>query len=199
MSRAILLTGQPGVGKTTVIQKVVARWEAGAGGFYTEEIREQGRRTGFRLVTLDGASGILAGVNISSPYRVGKYGVHLRDLEQVGVEALYRALRQPDPPSSPAASLIDHDEAHRSRHAPSSTTNLIVIDEIGRMELFSPAFREAVRLALDSPKQVLGTVMARSQPWVDAIKARPDVTLVEVTLLNRSTLPEQILHDLLQP
>lgn len=180
MGRAILLTGRPGVGKTTVIQKVVARWEAGAGGFYTEEIREQGRRTGFRLVTLDGASGILAGVNISSPYRVGKYGVHLRDLEQVGVEALYRAMHQPDPPPSPA-------------------TNLIVIDEIGRMELFSPAFREAVQMALDSPKQVLATVMARSQPWVDAIKARPDVTLVEVTPLNRSTLPEQILHELLLP
>lgn len=173
MGRAILLTGRPGVGKTTVIRGVLARWEAGAGGFYTEEIREQGRRTGFRLVTLDGAESTLASVNISSPYRVGKYGIDLDDLEKVGVEALYRAMRQPE-------------------------MSLLVVDEVGRMELFSPAFREAVERALDSPKLVLGSVMARSHPWVDAIKARPDVSLVEVTRLNRSTLPEQILRGLLQ-
>lgn len=173
MGRAILLTGRPGVGKTTIVRKVLARWEAGAGGFYTEEIREQGRRTGFRLVTLDGAEGTLASVNISSPYRVGKYGIDLDDLEKVGVEALYRAMRQPE-------------------------MSLLVVDEVGRMELFSPAFREAVEKALDSPKLVLATVMARSHPWVDAIKARPNVRLVEVTSLNRSTLPEQILRGLLQ-
>jgi len=192
MGRAILLTGRPGVGKTTVVREVLARWEAGAGGFYTEEIREQGRRTGFRLVTLEGATGILASVNISSPCCVGKYGVNLRDLEQVGVEALNRAVRQP------GASLLVIDEAHQSQRDSSSTTDLIVIDEIGRMELFSPAFREAVERALDSPKLVLGTVMARSHPWVDAIKARSNVSLVEVTPLNRSTLPEQILRGLLQ-
>ena len=192
MGRAILLTGRPGVGKTTIIQKVLDRWEAGAGGFYTEEIQEQGRRTGFRLVTLEGATGILASVNISSPCCVGKYGVNLRDLEQVGVEALNRAVRQP------GASLLVIDEAHQSQRDSSSTTDLIVIDEIGRMELFSPAFREAVERALDSPKLVLGTVMARSHPWVDAIKARSNVSLVEVTTLNRSTLPEQILRGLRQ-
>jgi len=89
-------------------------------------------------------------------------------------------------------------EAHQSQRDSSSTTDLIVIDEIGRMELFSPAFREAVERALDSPKLVLGTVMARSHPWVDAIKARSNVSLVEVTTLNRSTLPEQILRGLRQ-
>jgi len=191
MGRAILLTGRPGVGKTTVIRKVLARWEGGAGGFYTEEIREEGRRTGFRLVTLDGARGILASVNISSPYRVGKYGVDLHDLEEVGVEALNRAVEQA------GVSLLVVDEAHRSRRGP-SRMDLIVIDEVGRMELFSPAFREAVERALGSPKLVLGTVMAGSHPWVDAIKARPEVNLVEVTTLNRSTLPEQILRGLLQ-
>jgi nucleoside-triphosphatase len=173
MGRAILLTGRPGVGKTTVVRKVLDRWEAGAGGFYNQEIREEGRRTGFRLVTLDGERGILASVNISSPHRVGKYGVDLSDLENVGVEALVRAVQQ-------------------------SGVSLIVVDEIGKMELFSSAFREAVEVAFDSPKQVLATVMARSQPWVDAIKARPNVTLVEVTTLNRCTLPEQILHGLRQ-
>jgi nucleoside-triphosphatase len=173
MGRAFLLTGQPGVGKTTIIQTVVARLGASAGGFYTEEMREQGRRTGFRLVALDGGTGTLASVNVSSPYRVGKYGVHLHDLERVGVNALWRAIEQPD-------------------------VSVVVVDEIGKMELFSSSFREAVLVALDSPKAVLATIMARSQPWVDALKARPDATLVEVTRANRQALPGEILCWLLQ-
>lgn len=173
MGRAFLLTGRPGVGKTTVIRAVVARLGGSAAGFYTEEIREHGRRTGFRLVSLDGATGLLASVNISTPYRVGKYGVHLDDLEEVGVAALRRALEEP-------------------------TVSVVVVDEIGKMELFSAAFREAVLAGLDSSKPVLGTVMAGPHPWVDAIKARSSVALVEVTPANRQALPEQILGWLRQ-
>jgi nucleoside-triphosphatase len=173
MGHALLLTGRPGVGKTTVIRTVVAQFRGGAGGFYTEEIREGGRRTGFCLVALDGPRGTLAGVNISGPYRVGKYGVHLHDLEQVGVKALWRAVEQPE-------------------------VSVVVIDEIGKMELVSPAFREAVLAALDGPKLVLATVMARSHPWVDRLKAGDEVTLVEVTLANRQALPERILGWLSQ-
>jgi nucleoside-triphosphatase len=95
--------------------------------------------------------------------------VHLQDLEQVGVAALRRALERPE-------------------------VMAVVIDEIGRMELCSPAFCEAVLAALGSPKTVLATVMAKSNPWVDAIKALPNVTLVEVTPANRQALPEQVLH-----
>jgi nucleoside-triphosphatase len=163
MGQALLLTGRPGVGKTTLIRSIAARLRTSAGGFYTEEIRERGRRTGFRLVSLDGKIGILASVNISSPCRVGKYGVHLHDLEQVGVTAILRAIQQPG-------------------------VAVVVIDEIGKMELFSPAFREATLAALDSRKMVLATVMAGSDPWVDAIKARSDVTVIEITLANRQTL-----------
>jgi nucleoside-triphosphatase len=186
MGRAFLLTGRPGVGKTTVIQAVAARLGTTAGGFYTQEMRERGQRIGFRLVTLDGASGILASVNISGPCRVGRYGVHLHDLEQVGVKALRQASERPE-------------------------VTTVVIDEIGKMELCSQAFREAVLAALDSPKTVLATVMERAtvvagratvvagpHPWVDAIKARPRVTLVEVTVANRQALPERILHWLEQ-
>jgi nucleoside-triphosphatase len=168
MGQALLLTGRPGVGKTTVIRAVVARLGARAGGFYTEEIREQGRRTGFRLIALDGPTGTLAGVDTRSPYRVGKYRVCLEDLERVGVAALRRAVDRAD-------------------------LSVVVVDEIGKMELFSPAFREAVLAALESPKPVLATVMARPQPWVDALKARADVTVVEVTLDNRQAMPGRIL------
>ena len=167
MSKAFLLSGRPGVGKTNVVRTVAARLGARAGGFYTEEIREQGRRTGFRLVALDGPTGILAAVNVSSRYRVGRYRVHLDDLESVGVESLWRALAQPE-------------------------VAVVIVDEIGKMELFSSAFRDAVSAALDGAKPVVATIMAGSQPWVDAVKTRPDITLVEVTLDNRQELPELV-------
>jgi nucleoside-triphosphatase len=168
MGQALLLTGRPGVGKTTIIRSVVTRLGARAGGFYTEEVRERGRRTGFRLIALDGPTGMLASVDTRSPYRVGKYRVCLEDLERVGVAALRRAVDQAD-------------------------LSVVVVDEIGKMELTSPAFREAVLAALESPKPVLATVMARPQPWVDAVKARADVSVVEVTLDNRQAMPGRIL------
>ena len=168
MGQALLLTGRPGIGKTTAIRTVVSHLGVRAGGFYTEEIREAGRRTGFQLVTLDGPAGILAGLNVSSPCRVGRYGVHLSNLDQVGVGALWRAIRQPE-------------------------VSVIVIDEIGKMELFSTAFREAVLAGLGSPKAVIGTITKARSSWVDALKGRPEVTLLEMTLENRSACPGLIL------
>ncbi len=168
MGRALLLSGRPGVGKTTIIRSIAEYLGPRAGGFYTEEIREAGRRTGFRLVALDGPRGILAGLNIPSPYRVGRYGLCLSDLERVGVDSLWRAIRHPE-------------------------VSVVVIDEIGKMEILSSAFREAVLAGLDGPKPVVGTVTMARSSWVDRIKSRPEVTLQEVTLANRFALPTLIL------
>jgi len=154
------------VGKTTIIQRVVERLPGRAGGFYTAEIRERGRRRGFKIITLDGQEGILAHVDIKGPHRVSKYGVDVAGFEAVGVAALRRA-------------IVDAD--------------YIVIDEIGKMELFSPAFKEAVREAIESPATVLGTIMLRPHPWADAIKRHPRVTLLRVTPANRGALVEEIL------
>jgi nucleoside-triphosphatase len=156
MKQAWLLTGPPGVGKTSVIRQAVTRLEAGV--FYTEEMRESGIRQGFRLVTLDGKSAILAHVDFKSPYRVGKYGVDVAALEQVGVAALHRAIKE---------------------------YPVVVIDEIGKMELFSEAFRQAVLEALESGKKVLGTIMLKPHPWADEIKRRPEVNLVWLSRDNR--------------
>jgi len=156
MKRAWLLTGPPGVGKTSVIRQAVTRLEAG--GFYTDEIRESGERQGFRLVTLDGKSAMLARVDLKSPHRVGKYGVDIASLESVGVVALRRAIQE-EP--------------------------VVVIDEIGKMELFSEAFRQVVLEALESGKKVLGTIMLKSHPWADEIKRRPEVNLVWLSRDNR--------------
>ena len=166
MGRAILLTGPPRVGKTTIIQQVVGRLSGQVGGFYTAEIRERGRRQGFKVITLDGQEGILAHVGIKGPHRVSRYGVDVVGFEAVGVAALRRAIANAD---------------------------YIVIDEIGKMELFSPAFKEAVREAVESPTTVLGTIMLRPHPWADAIKHHPRVTLLRVTLANRGDLAEEIL------
>jgi len=92
MKQVYLLTGRPGVGKTSLIKQVVMQIEGKAGGFYTEEIRSRGVREGFKLVPLDGESVILAHVDIHSPYRVGKYGVDIDGLERIGVPP---SIRQP--------------------------------------------------------------------------------------------------------
>lgn len=166
MSQAILLTGRPGCGKTTVIQRVVARLERPAFGFYTQEIRQGGHRVGFEIVTLDGQRGVLAHVGIRSQVRLGKYGLDLAALDELAVGAIESALQ---------------------------THALAVIDEIGPMEIASPRFRDAVLRALESPAPVLGTIAHKNTPFLAALKRRPQVTLVEVTSQNRDALPDRIL------
>ena len=167
MKQVYLLTGRPGTGKTSLIKQAVAGMKGKAGGFYTEEIRNQGVRTGFRLVTLNGQSAILAHIDIHSPYRVSKYGVDIDGLDRVGVSALQQAAEQCD---------------------------LVVIDVIGRMELFSANFRETVSQIIDSGKAVLGTIMLNPNPWADAIKRQPQVNLVEVTRHNHRQVLEELLR-----
>ena len=165
MKQAYLLTGRPGTGKTSIIKQAVAGMKGKAGGFYTEEIRSRGVRQGFRLVTLDGQSAILAHINIHSPYLVSKYGVDIDSLDRVGVSALHQAAQQCD---------------------------LVVIDEIGKMELFSANFRDAVLQVISGGKRVLGTIMLNPHPWVDAIKRQPQVKLIEVTRYNHHQVLEEL-------
>ena len=157
MKSVYLLTGRPGTGKTSLIKQALAGMKGRAGGFYTEEIRTRGVREGFRLVTLDGQTAILAHIDIRSPYRVSKYGVDVTSLDQTGVSALRQAAGQCD---------------------------LVVIDEIGKMELFSANFREAIGQIIGSGKRVLGTIMLNPNPFADAIKRQPQVKLITVTRDN---------------
>ena len=126
-------------------------------------------RVGFKLATLDGKEAVLAHVNFKTRQRLGKYGLDLSALETVGIEALRRAVR---------------------------ARQLVVIDEIGPMEIRSAVFRDVVNDVLDSPEPsgILATITARSLPFTDAIKKRPDVTLVEVRLDNR----DQVFAELSQ-
>lgn len=163
---AILLTGRPGCGKTTLIRQVIASLGVDAGGFYTQEIRgPEGRRRGFQIVTLDGRTATLSSVDVASRYRVGRYGVDLASIERVAVPAIREAVQRRD---------------------------LVVVDEIGKMELFSQAFRQAVMEALESGCCLLGTILLGSHPFADAIKARPDVEVIELSEGNRAEVRERL-------
>jgi len=165
VKKKILLTGYPGCGKTTLVRKVVERLERPAGGFYTREIREGGRRKGFEIVTLDGQRGVLAHRDIRSRRRVGRYGVDLSSLEALAVPAIERAVGE---------------------------GGVVVIDEIGPMECFSEEFCRAVVAALESDAAVLATVIRRSTLFGDRVKGMPGVTLIEVGRENREAMAGHI-------
>ncbi len=164
------IEGRPGIGKTTLLCRFAERFShVQTGGFFTEEIREKGRRVGFRIETFSGQSGILSHVSFQEGPQVGKYRVDVPQFESIGVAALEDALENAD---------------------------LILMDEIGKMELFSKRFQELVLSCLDSDKPVIATVMSRSHPFVDRIKSRSDVRIIEITLKNRDRLVERLVDQI---
>ena len=166
MTQNLLLTGSPGCGKTTLIKKVLCKYDGEAGGFYTQELSVAGTRVGFEIATLDEQRGILAHVDLPKMKSIGKYGVDLSALENIGIQAVERAIRR---------------------------NWLVVIDEIGPMEIFSNKFRNLVDLAIISDARFLGTIVRRSTPFTDEIKRRPEITLIEVNANNRDHLPDRII------
>ena len=167
MKTVLLLTGSPGTGKTSIIRKAVAKTELKAGGFYTEEVREDGRRRGFKVVTLDGQESTLADVGMKSPHRVGKYGVDIEAFDATAIPSLYRALGDKD---------------------------LVVVDEIGKMELLSSPFRETITRAIESGTRVLGTITANPHPYADEIRRHPAVDTLVVTRNTRDTILDAVMQ-----
>lgn len=166
----LLITGEPGCGKTTLIRRAIERLTPGvhARGFWTEEVLDQGRRAGFRGVTLDGATFDLAERDGDSPHRVGPYAVRLDGLEQVGLDAI----------------------------RPRSDTGLIVLDEVGKMECLSPAFRDAVDERLDADVPLLATVALHGVGFVKRVRHDPRVTLLRLRRESRAALLGDVLRRL---
>jgi len=167
MAKNILITGKPRCGKTTLIIEILKESDLDAEGFYTSEIREKGIRKGFKVITLDGEEGILAHINIESPYRVSKYQVNIKDLEEIGVNSILDALQK---------------------------NKIIIIDEIAKMELFSKKFKKAVIAALDSKNKILGTIMLKPNPSCDEIKKRKDTKIFYLTKANREKIKKEIIN-----
>jgi len=139
-------------------------------GFWTPEIRQGRERRGFEVVLLSGTRETLASTDYSGPPRVGRYGVRTEVMERLVLP-----------------------EIERGVSAAASRSNVVlVMDEIGKMELLSPAFAAAVLSVFDTAARVVATVMARPHPLADALKARPDVELVSVTLVNRERLATHV-------
>jgi nucleoside-triphosphatase len=162
--RHILITGSPGVGKTTLIATLVDRLPGGKSGFITREVRHGPVRTGFMIETLDGRAAVLAQAAGGGLYRVGKYGVLTDSVRTVAIPAIL----------APA--------------------DFIVIDEIGKMEAACEDFLPAVHSALSGRATVIATIAARGGGAIEEIKRRADVLLFEVTLANRDMLADILLE-----
>jgi len=167
MKKNIFLTGPPSSGKTTVIRNVIAGLRHPANGFYTEEERIDGKRVGFAMKTLKGEKGYLAHQDIKSEFHIRRYGVSIENIETIAVPSIH--------------------PLHN---------NIIILDEIGKMECFSGVFKEAALNALDSPNIVVGTVTLGGDDFILQIKGRNDMEITEVSLSNRDTLPQLILHKI---
>lgn len=173
--RAWLLTGPPGIGKSTVVSKVIYLVRSrgfGVGGCLTKERRRGRERTGFTMIDLmTGLEGPLASSEGSLGPRVGRYRVDVKGLSEIGASALERA---------------------------ASGAEVIVIDEVGPMELTSPEFKRAAEACLASGKPMLAVVHDKMKdPLIDQIKAMPGKEMIEVSLQNRDGLPEMLAGKIL--
>ena len=167
----LLLEGRPGIGKTTVARRLLTLLqEAGVpvAGFTTGELRAGGRREGFMVEAASGAQEVLAHVDLPGPPRVGRYGVDLAGFERVALPPL----RTP------------------------RTGGVVVVDELGRMELASAAFCDAVLELFGREAAVVATVQLARHRLTDALKRQPDVRVVRVTEATRDALPQQLMEQL---
>jgi nucleoside-triphosphatase len=165
-ARILLLTGAPGVGKTTLLRRVAERLkDRRIRGFFTEEIREAGERQGFRLVAFDGSERVIAHVGLPKVHRVGKYGVDVEAIDQ-------------------AAECL----------ALGAEADLYLVDEIGKMECLSERFVAAMRSLLSGKRPVVATIALRGGGFIAEAKQAAGVTVWTVSQANRDALPEHVLR-----
>ncbi len=176
LKRLFFVTRHPGIGKTSVLLRAVEELktkEYKIGGMLSREVREKGVRVGFEITDYHtGRKGWLAHVNQPVGPKLGKYRVNLKDLDAIGAESIRNAVEN---------------------------AQIILIDEIGPMELFSQAFREAVVEATNSSKPLLGTIHFKARdPLINTIKNRGETEIIEVTYENRAHLHKVLIGKVMQ-
>jgi nucleoside-triphosphatase len=176
MPNNFLITGPPGSGKTSVLERTISILRGRglvAGGVFCPEMRKDGIRVGFVMIDIiTGEKKILAHVNKKDGPRVGKYCVDVKNVDELSESAIGRALRESD---------------------------FLAIDEIAPMELHSEGFRRTVRSALESSKPLLAVIHERSSAgFVDEVKSRPDVKIFHVEVSTREELPERLAEEVLR-
>lgn len=168
--KAILYTGSPGVGKTTLVRQAIPHLQLlGARGFTTAEIRKGNERLGFSISTLDGREGVLAHVSISGRPRLGRYGINLSDIEQLMVGEMEIALDRKYP---------------------------LLADEFGAMEMNSTNFARLSLEVIDELPLVVGVVREKPHPICDQLKRFSDVQVIRVSRENREQLRKELLEYL---
>ncbi|MFN3814096.1 MAG: NTPase [Aquificaceae bacterium] len=167
----VLLTGAPGIGKTTLVKKVAQKLKGKVVGFWTEEVRDRAtrKRTGFRIKDTEGNSEVFSSKFFTSKYLVGSYGVNLERFEKVALPIVEKAMRDKE--------------------------RIILIDEVGKMELFSEKFALLVEKVISDPKyNALVTIPIRDiHPLVAQIRRHPSAVLLEITKENRDSLLDEII------
>ncbi|MCD6472015.1 NTPase [Candidatus Aerophobetes bacterium] len=162
----MLICGKPGVGKTTLIKIIAKNLKGKAAGFYTEEIRKEKVRVGFKIKNLEGKEGILAHINCQSPYRIGKYKVNLKEFEEIALPSIEEGIKE---------------------------GKIIIIDEIGKMELYSKKFRQLVIQALESSNNVIATIPIYKNEFLEEIRERKDAKIIKITRENREKIYENFI------
>jgi len=177
------ITGMPNVGKTQTLKKIIGFMQDDgyvSEGMITEPVLDdQDKRIGFYVQDWQTKEKeIFAHIDFDEREKVGKYGVDIANLEKIGIPAIKKAIT---------------DES----------IHIIVIDEIGKMEMLSEAFCEVVVEALDSDKPIMVTLHKKSRtPLLQDIRRRDDIRILEVTPVNRNLLPykiEKIMKEKLPP
>jgi nucleoside-triphosphatase len=166
------ITGLPGSGKTQTLLRIIQLLEQEGvvvGGMVTEPIIEKQRRTGFQITNwLTKEHAVFAHETLKSRIRSGRYGVNLQALEDVGTRALKEARESAD---------------------------VIVIDEVGKMEVESEIFTKAVVESLDASKSIVMTLHKKSRnPLLQDIRRRDELRLLEVTPVNKNLLAFKIVR-----
>jgi nucleoside-triphosphatase len=168
MGNIILLSGEPRVGKTTALKKIIQMvGECNCIGFYTEEVRDEFDRVGFDCVSIDGKRQRIADVNFHSVVRMGRYGIDIKAFEDFALRSISN-----------------------------STSKIIIIDEIGPIQFLSSKFKQQINNILTGQNLIIGTIFNNKHPDIDKIKKIPEIKVYTMTSENRNTILESVFHEI---